>query len=123
MRTRFRSAVMLVLAISALTVCCAPAARAPVTTPDGVTFSLTRMGAKSVSVVGDFNGWSVSAHPMARGGSGNVWKIVVTLPPGEHVFMFVVDGAEWVVPPVAEDYVDDGFGSKNGVVIVRPRER
>jgi len=54
--------------------------------------------------------------------SGTVWTAVVTLPPGEHLFVFVVDG-QWVVPPVAEDYVDDGFGSKNGVVIVRPRER
>lgn len=123
MRTRFRSALGSVLALSTLSLCCAPAASAPVAAPNGVTFSLTRAGAKSVAVVGDFNGWSVSAHPLARGGSGNVWRAVVTLPPGEYVFMFVVDGTEWVIPPVAEDYVDDGFGSKNGVVIVRPRER
>jgi hypothetical protein len=36
--------------------------------------------------------------------------------------MFSVDG-KFVVPPLAEDYADDGFGSKNGVVIVKPRER
>jgi len=28
-----------------------------------------------------------------------------------------------IVPPLAEDFADDGFGSRNGVVIVRPRER
>ena len=123
MRTRFRSAHDMVLAISALSLCCAPAATAPVGTPNGVAFSLARADARSVSVAGDFNGWSVSAHPLTRSGSRNVWRAVVTLPPGEHVFMFVVNGTEWVVPPVAEDYVDDGLGSKNGVVIVRPRER
>ncbi len=43
----------------------------------------------------------------------------MALPAGEHKFMFVVDGEQWMVPPLAEDYVDDGFGSRNGVVIVR----
>ena len=36
--------------------------------------------------------------------------------------MSVVDG-KWVSPPFAEDYVDDGFGAKNGMVVVRPPER
>ena len=48
--------------------------------------------------------------------------LVVALPPGEHAFMYVVDGAAWLSPPAAEDYVDDGFGSRNGVVVVRPTE-
>jgi hypothetical protein len=44
----------------------------------------------------------------------------VALPPGEHTFMYLVNGTEWVTPPLAEDYVDDGFGARNGVVVVRP---
>ena len=39
------------------------------------------------------------------------------------LFMFVIDGSRWVTPPLADDFVDDGFGSKNGVVIVGPQER
>ncbi len=35
------------------------------------------------------------------------------------VFMFVVDGKQWVSPPMAEDYADDGFGARNGIVVVR----
>ena len=46
--------------------------------------------------------------------------IIVPLPPGEHAFMYVVDGAQWMSPPLASDYVDDGFGAKNGVVVVKP---
>ena len=94
--------------------------RAPIDTPDGVRFTFATAAAKTVSVAGNFNEWSATANPLAR--SGNVWTAVVTLPPGEHLFMFVVDG-KWIVPPLAEDYADDGFGSRNGVVIVRPRER
>ena len=123
MRTRVRSALGPVVAITALSLSCAKAATAPIATPEGVTFVLTRASARSVAVAGDFNGWSVSAHPLNRSGSTNEWKAVVRMPPGEHAFMFVVDGTEWVVPPAAEDYVDDGLGSKNGVVIVRPPER
>jgi hypothetical protein len=36
--------------------------------------------------------------------------------------MYVVDG-KWISPEMAEDFVDDGFGVKNGVVVVRPNER
>lgn len=75
--------------------------------------------AHSVSVAGDFNQWSATSSPLAREGSGGLWSVVVPLPPGEHHFMYVVDGAQWISPPLAEDYVDDGFGSRNGVVVVR----
>ena len=40
--------------------------------------------------------------------------------PGIHEYMFVVDGAEWITPPGAEGYRDDGFGSRNAVVTVLP---
>jgi hypothetical protein len=45
------------------------------------------------------------------------WTAVVPLPPGEHLFMYIVDGV-WVTPPQAADFVDDGFGARNGVVVV-----
>ena len=74
-------------------------------------------------MAGSFNQWSPSSHPLAREGSRGIWMAVVALPPGEHLFMYVVDGTEWLSPPLAEDYVDDGFGARNGVVVVPPRER
>ena len=108
-----------VAVLAAVSVSCAGVvARGPVVTPGGVRFTLEHAAAKSVSLAGDFNDWSPSAHPLARNGSGR-WSIIVALPAGEHRFMFVVDGEQWLVPPLAEDYVDDGFGSRNGVVIVR----
>jgi 1,4-alpha-glucan branching enzyme len=91
----------------------------PSVTPAGVRFMLMRAEASSVAVAGSFNQWSASSHPLARAKVGGLWTIVVPLPPGEHAFMYVVDGNEWVSPPLAEDYVDDGFGAKNGIVVVR----
>ena len=92
-------------------------------TPSGVRFVLMNREARSVALAGSFNQWSASSHPLAREGSRGVWTIVVPLPPGEHLFMYVVDGTQWISPPLAEDYVDDGFGAKNGVVVVQPKER
>ena len=122
MRLR-RNALMIALAALTSLSCAATTARAPVLTPGGVRFTVANDDARSVAVAGTFNGWSVSAHPLTRSGSGTLWTAVIALPAGEHRFMFVVNGTEWLEPPLADDFVDDGFGSKNGVVIVRPDER
>ena len=84
----------------------------------GVEFVLEDRTASSVAVSGSFNAWSTSSHPMARVGQSGRWVIVLRLPPGDHQFMFVVDGTRWVVPTTALDYVDDGFGATNAVVTV-----
>ena len=41
----------------------------------------------------------VLASARAQGSRG-VWTIVVQLPPGEHLFMYVVDGTQWISPPL-----------------------
>ena len=91
----------------------------PVLTPAGVRFVVAYTDARAVSVAGSFNQWSVVSHPLAPVSSG-VWTTVVPLPPGEHLFMYVVDGKQWRSPPLAHDYIEDGFGLKNGIVVVRP---
>lgn len=90
----------------------------PVMTPAGVQFELLSLDAQGVALAGSFNQWSAVSHPLARDARG-LWRVVVPLPPGEHLFMYVVDGA-WVDPPLAEDFADDGFGARNGIVVVRP---
>ncbi len=49
----------------------------------------------------------------------SLWSVEVPLAEGEHTFMYVIDGVRWMTPPQAEDFVIDGFGQTNGVVIVR----
>jgi 1,4-alpha-glucan branching enzyme len=92
----------------------------PVVTSSGVRFVFTHPTARRVTLAGSFNQWSVSSNPLVREKPAGVWTTIVPLPAGEHLFMYVVDGTEWVTPPLAEDYIDDGFGSRNGVVVVRP---
>lgn len=96
--------------------------RPPFSETDGVRFTVRLPSAQSVAVAGGFNAWSAAGHPMTRVGSDGLWSVVIPLPPGEHPFMYVVDGAQWLTPPQAEDYVEDGFGNRNGLAVVRERE-
>lgn len=79
---------------------CAPKVgpRSPVLTAAGVRFSIARPEAARVALAGSFNQWSPSSHPLARDAGSGLWTVVVPLPPGEHLFMFVIDGAQWVSP-------------------------
>lgn len=95
----------------------------PEVTPAGVRFVFVHPSAGSVALAGTFNQWSTTTHTLTRAPKGGLWSIVTPLPPGEHAFMFIVDGQQWVSPPAADDYVDDGFGARNGVVVVRSAER
>lgn len=88
-----------------------------------VQFVLAAPGARSVSVAGDFNGWTAAAHPLVDVGGGGVWRGVVAVPAGVHKYMFVIDGEEWVTDPGAERYVDDGFGMRNALISVTPPAR
>lgn len=96
-----------------------PISEHPTKVTEGIRFTVVMPIARSVAVSGSFNGWSAMAHPMKRAGSDGAWTVVIPLPVGEHLFMYVVDGERWVTPPAAEDFVSDGFGNTNGVVVVR----
>ena len=84
-----------------------------------VRFTVLVPGAKQVVLVGSFNGWSKDATPMKTVDGSSVWLVDVPLAEGEHTFMYVIDGVRWMTPPQAEDFIIDGFGQTNGVVIVR----
>lgn len=101
--------------------CASSGAYLPVATATGVNFTLIAPEARQVAIAGSFNQWSTTANPLTRGRRAGEWTATVVLPPGEFSFMFVVDGARWLTPPAAEQYVDDGFGTKNGIVSVRER--
>jgi 1,4-alpha-glucan branching enzyme len=112
-----------ILAMSVLTGCAVGLEpRPPFSETGGVRFTVRTPSVQSVAVAGGFNGWSASSHPMTRVGPDGVWSLVIPLPPGEHSFMYVVNDTQWLTPPQADDYVEDGFGNRNGLVIVRERE-
>ena len=53
--------------------------------------------AKSVSLIGDFNGWTPGANPMTRMPDGG-WVIRMELPHGHHRYQFLVDGVPTLDP-------------------------
>lgn len=85
----------------------------------GMRFTVLAPDAKKVYVVGSFNGWVKGATPMTMAGPSGLWSAEVPLKEGEYTFMYLIDGVTWMTPPLADDFVTDGFGQTNGVVIVR----
>lgn len=82
-----------------------------------VQFLYEAPGAASVSVGGDFDGWSGSFELADADGDG-VWSGRVPVRPGVYTYMFLLDGSTWVTDPGAERYTDDGFGNRNAVLAV-----
>jgi hypothetical protein len=82
-----------------------------------VTMRLHAPEAHHVAVAGTFNKWKTDSHVLTKQENG-IWTISLPLQPGEHSYMFIVDGKAWVTDPNAEAYQDDGFGNKNAVMRV-----
>ena len=53
--------------------------------------------AKTVAIVGDFNGWQPNGHAMTRMPDGG-WRIRMELPHGHHQYCFLVDGKRTLDP-------------------------
>ena len=73
--------------------------------------------ARSVAIVGDFNGWDPARSPLEQLDSG-VWSTTLVLPQGRYHYMFLVDGDRWVADPLAAETTMDGFGARNSVLNV-----
>ena len=84
-----------------------------------VRLVVVQPGAKVVQAAGDFNGWNPSATPLEPTADG-AWTVTLPLEPGRYEYQFVVDGAQWIGDPFAAEQSDDGFGSQNAVLDVRP---
>jgi hypothetical protein len=97
----------------------AVAAVTPATTL--VRLVIMQPGAKTVQVAGDFNGWNPAKTSLEQISDG-AWAVTIPLKPGRYAYMFVVDGQRWVADPFAAEQKDDGFGSRNAVLDVRPPE-
>lgn len=81
-----------------------------------VRFVYESEGARSVAVAGDFTRWEPIALERRRRDGRSIWSAVVAVPRGEHRYMFVVDGSDWVTDPLAAAVADDGFGHRNAIL-------
>lgn len=82
-----------------------------------VTVSVEFPSAREVFLMGDFNDWSPTTHPMKQDGNG-VWKKTVMLPPGKYEYRFKVDG-EWGNDPHCP-VCPNAFGTFNNYFEVLP---
>lgn len=87
-----------------------------------VTFALSKAEAgtaQSVNLVGEFNQWDKSAHPLKKYKNGS-HKITVDLPQGrDYQFRYLINDTEWHNDSQADNYVPGGIGQEeNGVVKV-----
>ena len=83
-----------------------------------VHLEFTDPNARAVFVAGGFNDWHPVVSEMLRASSGH-WVKELTLPPGEHEYRLVVDGA-WLTDPACPKRVANPFGSENSVLTVSP---
>lgn len=72
--------------------------------------------AESIEVAGDFSDWEPIELSQEFMGDRQVWTGLIPITRGEHRYMFVKDGEEWVTDPLATVQRDDGFGNKNAVI-------
>jgi 1,4-alpha-glucan branching enzyme len=81
-----------------------------------VKFLLDSPKAKMVSLVGDFNNWKDSTHPMKKNKDG-IWEKSVVLPPGSYEYKFFVEG-QWLNDPGNDQACTNSFGTLNNIIDV-----
>ena len=93
-----------------------PERLAIVETGDGaIRLELDLPGARSAEIMGDVTDWE--PRPLRRRADGR-WEATLTLAPGVHRLNLRTDGGPWRVPPMLTA-VDDGFGGRVGLLVVR----
>lgn len=81
-----------------------------------VNFICNAPQARSVSVVGDFNGWNPSANPMKQM-PDKAWQLTVSLKHGHHRYAFLVDG-QLTLDPRAQGITRNDKGERVSLVPV-----
>lgn len=81
-------------------------------------FVFESRGARRVSLVGDFNGWSPRTTPMTRHQGTSLWAVTLPVAPGRHLYAFMVDDSIFTLDPREPAATDNDIGAQASVVIV-----
>jgi 1,4-alpha-glucan branching enzyme len=69
-----------------------------------------------VYLVGDFNNWSVAAHPMEQV-EGDTWSLTINLEPGKtYQYRYYTNNGNWLNNSDVDDYYPSPFGAHNSVL-------
>ncbi len=105
----------------------------PKSTKQGIEFEYCNAAdsVRSVSLVGDFNGWQKNVDPLQKDSSG-YWRIVKHLTPGSFEYQFLVNGKHWIFdarnPRRVSNYINTGLNSvltisSDGTISLRENEQ
>ncbi|MBI5878673.1 MAG: isoamylase early set domain-containing protein [Chloroflexi bacterium] len=88
--------------------------------PDGrvaVTFEMpASIWADTIHVVGDFNGWDHTAHPLKQRHDG-VWQTTLVLDAGrDYQYRYLINGSDWQNDWQADRYTPNPYNAENSVV-------
>ena len=72
-----------------------PAAKSESRVRKPLTLTFRCPGARSVALVGEFNDWNESAHPMKHDPDLDAWTITFEIPPDRYEYKFLVNDREW----------------------------
>ncbi|MCD4817527.1 MAG: hypothetical protein K8S23_02420 [Candidatus Cloacimonetes bacterium] len=103
-----------------------------------ILFQFETPSAKMVTLAGDFpdNLWggtggsnkTYDSHidPLFDDGThgdkvagDGIWSLVKKIEPGRYQYKFVIDRNSWFSDPNALETIDDGYGGKNSVIVVK----
>jgi len=73
--------------------------------------------ADRVFLVGDFDNWNETSHPMIVDRDDGTWYLTLELDRGKkYQFRYLVNGREWHNDWKADEYVPNPYGGTNSVV-------
>ena len=88
----------------------------------GVGFTVWAPAARSVSVVGDFNGWDGRLHPMRAMGSSGIWELFVPGVPEGARYKYEIRTQDGELPLKADPYASEAeVPPLTASVVHRPR--
>ncbi|MFG0293848.1 MAG: AAA family ATPase [Phycisphaerales bacterium JB050] len=91
-------------------------------TSRGVLFVYPAEPDATVSIAGEFNGWSATANPMRFNSRVGVHEAILELKPGQHRYRLVIDG-KWTADPFNPDSAPNPFGQTDSIIVVREAQR
>lgn len=92
--------------------------------PSLVVFTIRAENARNVALIGSFNNWRDQGFEMRPAANNeDLWTIAVPLEQGRYEYAFLLNGERILADPQALLFKDDGFGSRNSVIIVEDHEQ
>ena len=88
----------------------------PATTGHQHRFVINQSGIKQIDIAGSFTNWQ--RIPLQPAGSSGYWEITLEIPPGEHIFSYILDGDKILADPTIPAQEKDDFGTINSIIVV-----